>query len=73
MGGDRHSHHVDAHKGLILAALRRKPAMFLSELRDHLAQRGFRTSTSSLGRFCARHGITRRKGRCLPPSRSAQT
>ena len=36
-GGDRHSHRVEAHKGLILAACRRKPALFLRELRDLLA------------------------------------
>ena len=73
MGGDRHSHHVDAHKGLILATLRRTPAIFLRELRDQLAERGFETSTSSLGRLFSRHGISRKKGRRSPPSRSAQT
>ena len=73
MGGDRHSHHTEAHKALILAALRRKPAIFLRELRDHLAERGLHTSTSSLGRFFARHGITRKKGTCTPPSRTGRT
>ena len=73
MGGDRHSHHIEAHKRLILATLRREPALFLRELRDHLAQRGVQASTSSLSRFFARHGISRKKGTCTPPSRSGRT
>ena len=67
-GGDRHSHRMDAHKGLILAACRRKPAIFLRELHEHLAQRGVQSSTSGLSRFFARHGISRKKGRRLLPS-----
>ena len=73
VGGDRRSHRVDAHKGLILAACRRKPALFLRELRDDLARRGVQASTSSLSRFFARHGITRKKGTCTPPSNTART
>ena len=73
VGGDRRSHRVEAHKGLILAACRRKPALFLRELRDDLARRGVQASTSSLSRFFARHGITRKKGTCTPPSNTART
>ena len=73
MGGDRHSHRVDAHKGLILAACRRKPALFLRESRDQLGARGVQASTSSLSRFFARHGITRKKGTCTPPSNTGRT
>lgn len=73
VGGDRRSHRVEAHKGLILAACRRKPALFLRELRDDLARRGVQASTSSLSRFFARHGISRKKGRPTPPSRTART
>ena len=73
MGGDRHSHRVEAHKGLILVTCRRKPAIFLRELREHLARRGLQTSTSSLSRFFARHGISRKKRTCTPPSRTVRT
>ena len=72
-GGDHLSHRMEAHKGLILAACRRKPAIFLRELREHLGARGIRTSTSGLSRFFARHGISRKKGLCLPPSRTGRT
>ena len=72
-GGDHSSHRVEAQARLILATCRRRPAIFLRELRDQLAQRGVQTSTSGLSRFFARHGITRKKGTCTPPSRSGQT
>ena len=72
-GGDHLSHRVEAHKGLILATCRRKPAIFLRELREHLAQRGVQASTSALSRFFARHGISRKKGTFTQPSRTART
>lgn len=72
MGGDHLSQRVDAHKGLILATCRRKPAILLRELRDHLAERGVQASTSALSRFFARHGISRKKGTLTPPSRTAR-
>ena len=73
MGGDRHSHRVEAQSRLILATCRRRPAIFLRELRDHLAQRGVQVSTSALSRFFARHGISRKKGTFTQPSRTGQT
>ena len=72
-GGDHMSHRVEARAGLILAACRRQPTIFLRELRDHLAGHGLRTSTSGLSRFFARHGISREKGRSTPPSRTGRT
>ena len=72
-GGDHLSCRVDAHRGLILATCRRRPAIFLRELRDHLAGRGVQTSTSGLSRFFARHGISRKKGTCTRPSRTGRT
>lgn len=72
-GGDHSSHHVEAQARLILATCRRRPTIFLRELRDHLAERGVRTSTSGLSRFFARHGISRKKGRRLRPSRTGRT
>ena len=72
-GGDHMSHRVEAHAALILATCQRQPTIFLRELRDQLAERGLQASTSSLSRFFARHGITRKKGRRLPPSRTGRT
>ena len=73
MGGDPLSHRVDAHARLILAPCRRKPALFLRELHDHLARRGVQTSTSALSRFFARRGISRKRATRTPPSRTART
>jgi transposase len=72
-GGDHASHRIEAQAELILATYEARPAIFLHELRDALAERGVQTSTSSLSRFFARHGITRKKGRSTPPSRRAKT
>ena len=72
-GGDHASRRVEAQARLILATCRRRPSIFLRELRDHLAERGLRTSTSGLSRFFARHGITRKKGRYTRPSRTGRT
>ena len=72
-GGDHMSHRVEARAGLILAACRRRPTIFLRELRDQLAERGVQTSTSGLSRFFARHAITRKKGRSTRASRTGRT
>jgi hypothetical protein len=72
-GGDHASHRIEAHADLILATCEAQPRIFLRELRDRLGEHGVRTSTSSLSRFFARHGITWKKGRRTQPSRSART
>ena len=73
MGGDRHSHHMEAHARLILATCRKQPTIFLRELRDQLVRRGVRASISSVSRLLARHGVSRKQGRRMPPSRPART
>ena len=73
MGGDRHSQRIEAHAPAILALCRRKPAVFLREVQEHLGARGVPASTSSLSRFFARHGISRKKGTCMQPSRTGRT
>lgn len=73
LGGDRRSHHVEAHAELILRVYEERPTIFLSELRAVLAERGIATSESGLCRFFKRHGITRKKTRRMPPSRIAPT
>ena len=72
-GGDHASQHIEAHADLILTTYQAEPQIFLHEFRDRLAEHGVQTSTSSLSRFFARHGITRKKGPRTPPSRSGRT
>ena len=70
MGGDRNSQRLEAQAALILRLNEEHPLSFLRELRDRLSERGVRASTSSLSRFFARHGITRKKGLSTRLSRS---
>ncbi len=72
-GGDHASHRVEAQAALILKTCEEQPQIFLRELRDLLGERGVQTSTSGLSRFFARHGITRKKGRFTPPSKTGRT
>ena len=60
IGGDHASHRIEAQAELILTTIDARPAIFLHELRDVLAEHCVQTSTSSLSRFFARHGITRK-------------
>lgn len=72
-GGDRRSHHVEEHAELILRLYEERPTIFLAELKAELAERGVTTSESGLCRFFKRHGITRKKTRRTPPSRTVPT
>ena len=72
MGGDRNSRRLEAQAALILRTYEEHPLSFLRELCDRLRDRGVRASTSSLSRFFARHGITRKKGLSTRPSRSGR-
>ena len=68
-GGDRNSHRIKAHADLILTTYKQRPEILLHELREELARQGIKSSTSSLSRFFARHGITRKKGQRTQPSK----
>lgn len=72
MGGDRNAQRLEAQAALILRIYEEHPLSFLRELRAKLSERGVRASTSSLARFFARHGITRKKGLSTRPSRSGR-
>jgi transposase len=73
VGGDRNSHRIEAHAALILRACEARPEIFLRELRERLQENGVEASLSALSRFFARHGITRKKGRSMQPSRTGPT
>ncbi|MDH2313598.1 IS630 family transposase [Methylobacterium brachiatum] len=62
MGGDRNVQRPEAQAALIVRLNEEHPLSFLRELRDRFSERGVRASTTSLWRFFARHGITRKKG-----------
>ena len=73
MGGDRHSHRIEAHAALILQTCEARPQLYLREVRQALHEHGAVASLSGLSRFFRRRGITRKKGRCTPASRPGRT
>ncbi len=72
-GGDRHSHRIEAHAATILQAYAARPQIYLREVKDALEENGATASLSGLSRFFRRHGISRKKGICTPPSKAART
>jgi hypothetical protein len=57
----------------ILGRVRETPDLFAREIVARLVEREVETSQASVARLPARHGVTRKKGRGSPPSRSART
>lgn len=60
-GGDKTSHRIEAQAGVILEAVARQPDITLTELRGLLGARGVGVAVSTIWRFFARRGITRKK------------
>ena len=73
MGGDRHSHRLEAHAALILQTYEARPQIYLREVQEVLQEHGATASQSGLSRFFRRHGITRKKGRFTQASRADRT
>ncbi len=71
LGGDRRSFRIEAHATLILALIDETPDMTLEELKAALKDRGVTMGYGTLWRFFERHGITRKKRRRTPASRTA--
>lgn len=62
MGGDRHSHRLEAHAAEILALVDAKPDITLAEIAAHLEEaQGLRASPSAVWRLLDRHGMTFKK------------
>ena len=62
-GGDTRTGRIEAHAHTILALHAERRDITLEELRHALNQRGMSVALSTLHRFFARHGITRKKDR----------
>lgn len=73
LGGDRRSGRLEAHAERILSLVEEKPDITLGELQARLAEQGTGAAVSTLWRFFKRHGITRKKRRRMPPSRTGPT
>jgi transposase len=63
-GGDQRSHRIEAHREVILGAIRAKPDLTLTEIADMLESKlGASFAPSSIWRFLDRHAITFKKNR----------
>ena len=69
-GGDTRSRRIEAHRDTVLALYGARRDITLDELRRELGQAGVTVAISTLHRFFARHGITRKK---RPATRSSRT
>jgi len=69
-GGDRRSARIEAQAGFLLGAIKEKDDITLSGLQGLLAKRGAAVGIGTLWRFFDRHGITRKKRRRTPASRT---
>lgn len=62
MGGDRHSHRIEAHATEILAWVQQTPDITLAEIAARLQQgHGLKVSLSSIWRLLDRRGLTFKK------------
>lgn len=72
-GGDTRSRRIEAHRETVLALHEARRDITLDELRRELGQAGVTVAISTLHRFFARHGITRKKRPGTRSSRIAPT
>lgn len=73
-GGDRRSGRIEAQADLLMRAIEDTPDITLAELRERLiAERDEAFATSTIHDFYRRHGVTFKKRRRTPASRSATT
>lgn len=72
-GGDMRSRHVEARREDILALWEARKDISLEELRAGLIEIGLTVSVAGLHSFFARRGMTRKKRRAMPSSRTVPT
>jgi transposase len=72
-GGDRRSARIEAQASFLLGAIEGQDDLTLGELQGLLAERGTPVGIGTLWRLFDRHGISRKKRRPTPPSRTAPT
>jgi transposase len=73
-GGDRRSGRIEAQSDLLMSAVEQTPDITLSELRQRLIdERGETFAISTIHDFYRRHGVTFKKRRRTPASRTGAT
>lgn len=72
MGGHRRPV-LDAHRDFLLARIAEEPHLTLHKLKDELAGLGVKVSHNAVWLFMRREGLSFKKKRCMPLSRSERT
>ncbi|MDR6113314.1 transposase [Sphingomonas sp. SORGH_AS789] len=72
-GGDTRSRRIEAYAHTILSLHEARRDITLDELRSELGRAGVTVAISTLHRFFARHGVTRKKRPAMRSSRTAPT
>lgn len=72
-GGDQRSRRIETHQAAVFAIYEKRRDITLDELRQALAEGGVVVAISTLHRFFARRGFTRKKRPDMPSSRTAPT
>jgi len=73
LGGDRRSIAIESQAETIMAIVAADRDITLAEIKAALAERKIAASVAGLWRFFRRHGITLKKSRRMPRSRTAPT
>ncbi len=68
--GGKKPYALAGHADRVRALLAAQPDITLDELYEQLAGQGIKVGRSSIGRFLKALGLTRKKRRSMPPSRS---
>ena len=72
MGGWK-EHALAEHEAVVRGLIRMHPDLTLEELQDRLAEEGIWVGRSSVDRFLKARGLTLKKSRSTPPSRTGRT
>lgn len=72
MGGWK-DHALAAHEELVQELVRARPDLTLEELREALARQGITVGRTSVWRFLRAQGLTLKKRRSMPQSRTGRT
>jgi transposase len=73
VGGGRKPFALAEHEAVVRALLAAQPDITLEEMRARLADHGIVVGRSSIDRYLKVLGVTRKKRRSMPPSRTAPT
>jgi putative transposase len=71
--GGQKPYALAGHAALVSELVRARPDLTIDELRAALAERGIAACRSGVGRFLVALGLTRKKRRCMRPSKSVTT